>query len=172
MNTNPERTLGKGMLFIAWLLVLVIATYFFSGWERHKENPNQNPTGYYAPSGDYVLEIARNHYGHYVVNGAINGYSVTFMFDTGATDVVIPEPIAKQIGLKRGAPSYAQTANGEIVVYLTQLNEIKIGEITLTKIRASINPHMDGDTILLGMSALKQLRISQENNSLYLRLNQ
>jgi aspartyl protease family protein len=104
-----------------------------------------------------------------VTNGFINGEPVTFMLDTGATDVVIPESIAKSLGLNRLAYSEASTANGTIPVYKTRIDQLSIGNIKLYDVPASINPSMTGEqAILLGMSALKQLELIQKNRSLTL----
>ncbi len=44
-----------------------------------------------------VLEQGRN--GHYEAEGQINGQSVTFLVDTGATDVALPKSKARALGL-------------------------------------------------------------------------
>jgi aspartyl protease family protein len=61
------------------------------------------------------------------------------------------------------------TANGTIPVYLTTLDRIQIGKIVLYDVRASINPYMDEDEILLGMSFLRHLEFSQRDDQLILR---
>jgi aspartyl protease family protein len=44
-----------------------------------------------------------------------------------------------------------------------------IGDIKLTNVSAHINPSMDFDEILLGMSALKQIEFTQRGDTLILR---
>jgi aspartyl protease family protein len=94
---------------------------------------------------------------------------VRFLLDTGATDVNIPAAIASRIGLSRGQAQRAMTANGTITVYRTQLDEVRLGNIALPDVRASINPHMPGDTVLLGMSFMRDLEMIQRDNTLTLR---
>ncbi|MDH3872110.1 MAG: retroviral-like aspartic protease family protein, partial [Gammaproteobacteria bacterium] len=80
-----------------------------------------------------------------------------------------PLPVAERLGLKKGRSVVYQTANGAITAWQTTVDEIRLGELRVGPVRASINPHMDGDGILLGMSFLKQLDFSQQGNTLTLQ---
>ncbi len=168
---KPQQThrIGRGMIVGAWVLLLAMMTMFFNSWLEKQQNPNQNPFARVDDQGVRELQLIRNRGGHYVMNGRINGETVVFLLDTGATDVVLPEQVADQLGLDRGQPYTVSTANGYITVYATRLDEIELGTIVLNKVRASINPHMDGREILLGMSALKQLELVQQGNTLTLK---
>jgi len=115
------------------------------------------------------LTLQRNRFGHYVASGNINDTPVVFLLDTGASDVSVPENLARQIGLKRGRPMMYQTANGTITVFATRLDKVDLGGIVLRQVRASINPNMQGNEVLLGMSFLKHLEFSQRGNTLVLR---
>ena len=159
---------GKTMTFAAWILVLIIATLYFDRFLDRQHNPNQNPQAV-DKQGVRELTLQRNKWGHYVSNGRINGEKVRFFLDTGATDVSIPETIAKRLNLQRGPELDVMTANGTISVYMTMLNRIQIDNIELRDVRASINPYMDGDEILLGMSFLKHLEFTQRGDQLILR---
>src|SRR5690606_34764527 len=112
--------------------------------------------------------LQANRHGHYTLTGKINGMIVPFLIDTGATEVVIPGHLAKDLGLVEGRKHSVNTANGIISVYSTKINTLDLGPIHLRNVRASINPHMNGD-ILLGMSALSSLDMSQSNNQMVLR---
>jgi aspartyl protease family protein len=113
--------------------------------------------------------LTSNHQHHYVAPGFINNQPVIFMLDTGASDVVIPQPLARRLGLKARGSSLAQTANGVITVHGTLLDSLQLGPITLHNVRASINPAMRDQEILLGMSALRQLEFSQRDGQLTIR---
>ena len=95
-----------------------------------------------------------------------------FMLDTGATDVSIPASIADRLGLKRGRRVNYHTANGTISAWQTVADEIRLGPLRLGPVRASINPHVKGDAVLLGMSFLKQLDFNQQGNTLTLKYAQ
>jgi len=103
------------------------------------------------------------------VIGEINGQSVEFLLDTGATDVVIPEDLAARLHLHRGRSGTAMTANGPVTVFETNIDVLTVGDIELTNVRASINPAMSATSILLGMSALGRIEFSHQGNLLTLR---
>jgi aspartyl protease family protein len=107
--------------------------------------------------------------GHYVARGKVNGQSVTFLLDTGATLVAIPEGLAQKFGLRKGRQGMSQTANGRVITYRTEIDRLQLGDIQLSNVAASITPGMDGDVILLGMSALKEFELMQKGDTLTLR---
>lgn len=166
-KTFPQR-LGNNMIIFAWIVLLGILTWFFSVYLDKQYNPNENVLSY-RNTGFNVAVLKRNRYGHYVATGRINGVPVTFMLDTGATMVSIPGALAERLSLQKGPMMQVMTANGAISVYSTKLNEVQLGGIVLTDVRASINPYMTEDEILLGMSFLKQLDFSQQGEQLTLR---
>jgi aspartyl protease family protein len=104
-----------------------------------------------------------------VASGKINGKPVEFLVDTGASFVSVPEQVANRVGLEKGRPLTANTANGNVTVYSTSLDRISIGDITLYDVKADINPHMDGEEILLGMSFLRNLSVTHEDGKLSIR---
>lgn len=104
-----------------------------------------------------------------MVNGKINHKQVTFLIDTGATLISIPETVARKLQLTKGYPAQSRTANGIIEVFGTRLDSVSIGAIELNNIRATINPHMDGNEILLGMSFMRHLEMTQKGQELILR---
>ncbi|WP_016955495.1 TIGR02281 family clan AA aspartic protease [Catenovulum agarivorans] len=169
MEPDLNQKTGKWMNYAAWIIAFFLLTYWFEGYLNKKENPNQNPSSHYTGQGAIEVELTRNRQGHYVTNGRINSRIVTFLLDTGATHVSIPEHIAQGLGLRYGESFPVGTANGTVTVYSTNIERLEIGDITLTNVRANINPHMQQDSILLGMSALKRIEFSQRGNILTLR---
>lgn len=156
------------MLVLAWLVLFGLLAIVFDDWLKNENNPNQLPVTYTdGANREVILQPNRQH--HYLVNGSINGQKVVFLLDTGATDVVIPQRLSNKLGLKPGQRQYAATANGTVSVFHTQLNSVAIGAIQLKDIRASINPGMDSEVVLLGMSALRQIEFSQRGDTLILR---
>lgn len=168
-RSAPQYRLGGGMLVAMWLLVLGLLTYAFSVWLDHAHNPNRHAESLVRADGSHEVILQRNRYGNYVASGTINGQRVTFMLDTGASDISIPSKIAERLGLQRGPEQGYQTAAGPVVNYLTRLDRIAIGNIVLHNVRASINPNVDDDQVLLGMNFLGQLQITQRGNTLTLR---
>jgi aspartyl protease family protein len=169
---NPAQTpyrIGRGMLIVAWVAALGLLSLLFSNVLDQQRNPNARLDTMQGKDGSREIRLQRNRNGHYLASGSINGQTVEFMLDTGASDVSIPEAVARRIGLQRGIPKFYETANGTIKAYATRLDSLGLGEIKLQQIRASINPHMEGETILLGMSVLKQLEFTQRGDTLIIR---
>ena len=133
------------MTVLAWLVVLGLLSAFFSGWLDELNNPNQQ------------------------VRSEINGHPVTFLLDTGATSVSVPASVARRLGLKSGAPLRANTANGTITTYATRLDDVRLGNIQLENVRADINPHMQSEEVLLGMTFLRKLEFTQRDRELTIR---
>lgn len=167
-QSDHSQRLGKGMIIAAWLLLLVLLTWFFNDRLDAQRNPNRQLAPV-STNGIPEVRLVRNRFGHYVASGTINGHPVEFMLDTGATDVSIPAAVADRIGLQRGRRAWYQTANGTISAWQTTLDEIRLGPLRLGPVAASINPNGGDDAVLLGMSFLRQLDFSQQGNTLTLK---
>ncbi len=165
---NFQKRLGKGMTVLGWIVVLGILTVYFSRYLDQQNNPNKALST--SQTDDYKqVQLQRNRYGHYLANGMINSTEVVFLLDTGATDITIPEKIAQKLRLKAGIKIPVQTANGQTVVYATTLDSVSIGEIELHGVNANINPYMQGEEVLLGMSFLRHLDFAQQGEQLLIR---
>lgn len=153
------------MLAVAWLLVFAGIYWYFDGWYRQQHNPNPQ-SALVSQTSDVVLK--RNRAGHYVADGSINGHPVTFLLDTGATQVALSTSLARQLGLAAGARVQIQTANGPALGYQSRLNSVRLGSIEVHNVSALITDGMEGSNVLLGMSFLKQLEFTQHGDSLIL----
>lgn len=108
--------------------------------------------------------------GHFFGNLSINGASLKYLVDSGATTVAMNSADAKfaKIDYKKGTKSRASTANGVVDVYLVTLNTLKIGTIILHNIQASVIEGGSPAYVLLGMSVQNRLNIKRENSTLTL----
>jgi aspartyl protease family protein len=170
MNDNDAtKSFGKVFVWLAWLLALGLLVFVFQKELDQQINPNTNPQSFLSESGKAEVHLQQNRQGHYVVQGAINETAVTFLLDTGATQVSIPSQVAQQLSLPRLGQYSVQTANGNVVVTATKIDQLSIGNIYLYNVAAHINPGMKSNQILLGMSALKKIEFSQRGKQLTLR---
>ena len=167
-NSNPTRSMGLGMTVIAWVILLAMLAVYFTGEEKRQANPNQQPNTQLI-EGRQTLVLQANRQNHFVVTGKVNGSKAMLLLDTGATRVAVPEDMADALGLVKGRPGYAQTANGQVRTYNTRIDRLELGDIVLLNVAADINPGMNGmNGLLLGMSALSQIEFTQRDGQLFL----
>lgn len=106
---------------------------------------------------EHVIEAGPN--GHYVIEVMVNGMPITFLIDTGASEVVLNLADARRVGFEPRTLRYTQrfeTANGEVRGAPVTLRELRIGQLQLYDLEASVN---EGplSVSLLGMSFLQRL---------------
>jgi aspartyl protease family protein len=168
-SIKEQKRMGLGMMVLAWITLLGLGAVFFGDVLEQQFNPNQTLETQYSEEGMREVVLQRNRFGHYVTSGEINGQAVTFMLDTGATGVAIPDAVAKRLGIPRGRAYRTQTANGTAVSYAAILDSVAVGDIMLNDVQAGIAPGMGIDQVLLGMSFLKHIEFTQRGDSLILR---
>jgi aspartyl protease family protein len=124
-----------------------------------------------APSGGngQQIKLTAQTGGHFVTDGTINGRTVRFVVDTGATDVGISAAEADRIGLayKNGPLTYSSTANGMIVAYKVRLASVRIGDVQVYDVDATVVP-ASMPFVLLGNSYLQRFQMRRENDLLTL----
>ncbi|SFK59625.1 retropepsin-like aspartic protease family protein [Shimia haliotis] len=117
------------------------------------------------------IELPRAPDGHFHATLVINGQSVKFIVDTGASDMVLSKQDATRAGLDPDNLPYfgrAMTANGEVKTAFVRLDEVRFGSFTDRNVAASVNGgEMSGS--LLGMSYLNRFaQITIAGNKLIL----
>ena len=166
---DPTNKMAKFFVWLAWIIALALLVFLFQDVLDEQYNPNSRPEMRLTSEGQAEVILNQNRQGHYVARGMINDTPVTFLLDTGATQVSIPAHIAEQLGLSAQGSYPVQTANGRVTVYKTEIAQLSLGNIFLYNVAAHINPAMKADEILLGMSALKRVDFQQTGKQLILR---
>jgi len=157
---NPESRIGRRMIWLAALGLLGGLYALFSAIDQNGGTVISVDAGGAAM---IVLEQDRN--GHYQVQGQINRQSVNFLVDTGATDVAVPESMARALGLEFGPRIQVMTAAGPSQAWMTRLNEVAIGGIRRRDVRATITSG-EFKEVLLGMSFLRYYSLRQQDGKL------
>lgn len=108
--------------------------------------------------------------GHYFCEGKINGATLKFIVDTGATSIVMNSGDAKfaNIDYKRGEKIEMQTANGVVSGYLVTINSLKLGSLVMNQIEGVVMEGGSPSLVLLGMSALNRLGMKRDGIALTL----
>lgn len=166
--TQPDPRITKVMVYLSWAVLVLFLTWLFGSFLDRQYNPNPRPETK-SVAGSSEVRLQRNRRGHYVATGTINGETVVFMLDTGATHVSVPAGVAQRLGLQPGREMLVQTANGVISTRRATLDHVAIGDIGLSDVPASINPHQGGEQVLLGMAFLKHLELVQRGDTLLIR---
>jgi aspartyl protease family protein len=99
--------------------------------------------------------------GEFVIGGRVNGTRVTFLFDTGASIVVLTAADARRAGVDTTGLSFdvpVTTANGPALAAEIRLDEIAVGPIVMRDVRALIARPGTLEESLLGMSFLDRLK--------------
>lgn len=108
--------------------------------------------------------------GHYFADGQINGVTLKFLVDTGASVIAMNSSDARQAGIdyKKGKRIPLHTANGVIHGYQVVVNTLKLGGVVLHQVDAVVNEGDSPPVVLLGMSALNRLDMKREGITLTL----
>ncbi|MBK6975423.1 MAG: TIGR02281 family clan AA aspartic protease [Sterolibacteriaceae bacterium] len=123
-----------------------------------------------GPEGGGAVTLTADARGHFVTGGIVNGASVRFLIDTGATMVSLGATDAARAGVdfRRGEPVMTMTANGPARAYKTRISSLKIGEIALSDVDALVHAY-DMPVALLGMSFLNRMEMRRDGQTMTLR---
>ena len=108
-------------------------------------------------AGDLTLQRAPD--GHFYTDAQVNGTTIRFMVDTGASSVALSRADAQRIGLSFGSSDFTETgqaAGGKIALKPVILDRVTVGNMDATHVEGVI---VDGDmgVSLLGQSWLKRV---------------
>ena len=130
----------------------------------------QNVASQSSGDGGGKATLTADGSGHFVTTGNINGTTVRFLVDTGATMVSLGASDARRIGIDpgKGQPAMVNTANGQAAVARVRLDTVRVGEIVLHRINALIH-QQNMPFVLLGMTFLNRLEMQREGQTMTLR---
>lgn len=155
--------MGRSMkMFGAWILIFFIAFIAFQmkdkvvGFARDVAAESRAET-----TGVQVgqeLQVKKASDGHFWVTGSLNGQSVRFLVDSGATTTSISVDAARRAGIEPsgGFPVVIETANGATTAERGRAKRLQIGEIVRDDFPVHISESF-GDTNVLGMNFLSSL---------------
>lgn len=117
-----------------------------------------------------VATLSADARGQFFTTGTINGSSVHFVVDTGATSVTISTQEAERLGVdyRRGQRGATSTANGLAVAYRVIFNNIRVGSISLNMVPGTVIEGGGLPLALLGMSFLNQTNMHRDGTTMTL----
>ena len=150
---SNRPSIGKTLqMALVWGMIFMGGMAIYGLW-------NDISNDYYSAqiiSSDGEITIPRASDGHYYVKAKINGVDISFLVDTGASDLVLTREDAEKVGIKVANLPFlgsANTANGTVPIAYTRLAEVRLGSYLDSAVSASIS---GGEMVksLLGMSYL------------------
>lgn len=138
-----------------------------TSWE-HKEKPK--PAGADTETEDAnkeppaVLKLKQNTGGHYTTDGSIDGKSLKFVVDTGASFVSLPESVAHDAQIYCDKKIGMNTANGNTDACTAKIKKLQFGPFYVKDAEAVIVPNLSQP--LLGMNILQLFKISQDKGEM------
>lgn len=156
--------LGQTMrMVLAWLGIFGLMFIGFSFrdeagqlWQRLKGEVS--PSAVKGPGG--VVRVRAGEDGHFAINARVNGRTVRFMIDSGATVTAMSSAAAKSAGVtveSAGFPVIVETANGYAESRRARLDTLDVGGIVRTDFPVHVSANL-GDMNLLGMNFLSTLK--------------
>ena len=115
------------------------------------------------------ITLAADTRGHFLVDGQINGSSVRFLVDTGATMIALSAADADRLGIdyRKGQPGMTSTANGAAPTYRIKLDSVRVGNITVNNVDAAVLG-APMPMVLLGMSFLNRMEMKRDGQTMVL----
>lgn len=140
------------------------------GGKKRPLRVGQHAVGTASADGSGKVTLTADGQGHFYTTGTINGTSVRFIVDTGATMVSLGTADAKRIGIdpSRGVKGMSDTANGQSVVTKVKLDTVRVGDITLYNVDALIHQG-ELPAALLGMSFLNRMEMQRDGSTMTLK---
>ncbi|EEE37520.1 hypothetical protein RKLH11_1356 [Rhodobacteraceae bacterium KLH11] len=152
--THNRQSLGKTMQqAAAWVFIFIGVIAVVGLWDDIRSTVGPTPQ---LTVSDHRIEVPLSFDGHYYLPMLVNGQAVTFLVDTGASQIVLSTQDAERVGIDTDQLNYlgrASTANGVVRTAPVRLDSLALGPITDRNVPASIN---EGELhqSLLGMEYL------------------
>jgi aspartyl protease family protein len=173
VDGGPPRTLTVGGPAVQGVKLLAVeadgATVEIAG-KRQRLKMGEQAYSAGTSTGTGEVSLTADGAGQFLAPGSINGATVRFLVDTGATLVSLSTRDAVRAGIdyRRGDPAISETANGKAQVWHVKLDKVSLGNLTLTNVDALVHT-TDMSVALLGMSFLNRMEMKRDGNTMTLR---
>jgi aspartyl protease family protein len=171
INGGAPRTVAVGVTTGEGVKVVAIegetATIEVDGKKRVLR-VGQNVAAQASGAGPARIVLTADSRGHFLANGTINGKSVRFLVDTGASLISIGAGDARRMGIdpNKGVRGLVSTANGQATVSRVVLDSVRIGDVVLHNVEGAV--HQQDMPALLGMSFLNRMEMQRSGDRMTL----
>ncbi|MBY8821397.1 retropepsin-like aspartic protease family protein [Sphingomonas colocasiae] len=156
MRQTLKMALAWVAIFAGLFVIVALRDDFGAIWQKVKTAA----VGESAETVGGSLRIPASEDGHYYAVAIVNGHSVRFMIDTGATVTSMSRDTAKAVGIAldgAGYPAIVETANGLAEAQRSSIDRFQLGPIEREGMHVFVMEEL-GDTNLLGMNFLSSLK--------------
>lgn len=125
----------------------------------------------FQPAESSSVTISLNDAGQYRTTGSVNDRPVPLLVDTGANIVAINSSDARSLGIDfvgTGKRRQVVTAGGVVASWQVTLDSVQIGDIRVSNVEAVVLEGGFPETILLGMTFLRNVEIRESGGVLVL----
>ncbi|MBV8793582.1 MAG: TIGR02281 family clan AA aspartic protease [Hyphomicrobiales bacterium] len=164
-SARPSDIARLATAAMTWALLLIAATGVYA-YRFEASDIVERVTGEFFPSEPQVGQggeviVNRRMSGEFAIAGRVNNARVTFLFDTGASAVVLTADDARRAGVDISRLTFdvpVSTANGAAMAAETRLDQIAVGPIVMRNVPAMVARRGALEESLLGMSFLERLK--------------
>ncbi|MFT6434829.1 MAG: aspartyl protease family protein [Candidatus Azotimanducaceae bacterium] len=137
------------------------ATFVYNDERIELSLSSKISTRFEQPASSMVQIVGRNN--QFKTSGSINGQSVGFLIDTGATVVAMNQNHAISLGIdyEKGKVARVETAGGVINAHQVFVDSMTVGSIRAANVEVAILEGNHPSDILLGMSFLQHVEIQK-----------
>jgi len=121
----------------------------------------------FAKRDEITERVMLDKHGMFRAYGSINGHSVRFLVDTGASSVAMSAKTARKLGIQYhlyGKPTKTSTASGIADAWSIKLKNVRLGQLLVRNVQGIVIDGNHPRQVLLGMSFLKQMKVEKENS--------
>jgi aspartyl protease family protein len=170
INAGAPRSLSAGQMVDGVKLISAdseTATFLVDGKRQTlKMGQAASVISNAGPVNNDPVSLYADQAGHFFGQLTVNGVSLKYLVDTGATTVAFNSGDAKyaKIDYEKGQKVKVSTASGFANAYLVNLNTLKVGTIILNNVEATVVEGGFPQLVLLGMSALNRMEMKRDNS--------
>jgi aspartyl protease family protein len=172
INGGEPRTVAVGQAVEGVRLISVSGDQVIVEVDGKKRplRVGQHAVGTVNADGSGKVILTADSQGHFVTNGTVNGKSVRFLVDTGATLISLGSSDARRLGIDpaKGQRAITNTANGQAQVSKVKLDTVRVGDVTLHNVDALVHQN-DLPVALLGMSFLSRMEMQRDGVTMTLK---
>jgi len=171
---GKQRVLAKGQTSPEGIRVVDVdrdgAVLSVDGKQKHY-GLNTSVSFNFTQTEQQSQKIYRDAGGMFQTIGSINGHTVHFLVDTGASMVSMNSNQARRLGIRyreTGHPSGVSTASGYAKAYQVKLRSVSVGKIRQKNVDALVIDGVHPGPILLGMTFLGRISVEHKGDAMTL----